>query len=116
MVPVSVTLLLPEPAKVTPVVPAVTVSAPEATDSVAVTVAPPASTSAIDSPVPCKVSAVCSVAEIPERETPEGRFLDLCVGILGQRYYEGSSRRAAARFGERSVQSTSTVTPAAFTS
>jgi hypothetical protein len=40
----------------------VTVNAPETTDSVAVTLELPASTSAIDSPVPCRVRLVCSVA------------------------------------------------------
>ena len=61
-VPVRVTLLLPEPDTPAPVVPAVTVSVPETTESVAVTLAPPASTSPIDSPVPCRVRLVCSVA------------------------------------------------------
>ena len=61
-VPVRVTLLVPEPETAAPVVPAVTVSVPETTDRVAVTLALPASTSAIDSPVPCRVRLVCSVA------------------------------------------------------
>ena len=61
-VPVKVTLLVPEPDTAAPVVPAVTVSVPETTDRVAVTLALPASTSAIDSPVPCRVRLVCSVA------------------------------------------------------
>ena len=46
----------------TPVVPAATVSVPDTTLKVACTAELPASTSAIDSPVPCSVRLVCSVA------------------------------------------------------
>ena len=61
-VPSRVTLAVPEPVTVTPVVPAAAVRMPLVTDTVARTAAAPASTSAIDSPVPCSVSATCSVA------------------------------------------------------
>ena len=61
--PVSVTLLVPDPPTVTPLEPGATVSVPSPTDSVATMfVAPPASTSATASPVPCSVRMVCSVA------------------------------------------------------
>jgi len=47
---------------VTPVVPAVAVKVPETTEIVARTALLPASTSAIDRPVPCNVGEVCSFA------------------------------------------------------
>ncbi|CAH0356431.1 hypothetical protein AQB9606_04709 [Aquabacterium sp. CECT 9606] len=61
-VPLKVTVLVPDPPTVTPVVPAVAVKVPEVTLTVAWTVPLPASTSAMLKPVPCKVRLTCSVA------------------------------------------------------
>ena len=58
----GVTVVVPEPLIVTPVVPAEADNVPETTVSVARTALEPASTSAMLKPVPCKFSVVCSVA------------------------------------------------------
>ncbi|MOA22726.1 hypothetical protein D3C78_1433040 [compost metagenome] len=61
-VPVIVTLPVPLPDTLAPLVPAVTVSVPSPTDSVAVSTPLSASTSATDRPGFFRSSATCSVA------------------------------------------------------
>ena len=63
IVPVSVSVFVPEPETPAPVVPAETDKVPLVTDNVAVMLALPASTSEIAMPVPSSESEVCSVAE-----------------------------------------------------